>query len=53
MVRVFPALTVEGLMAKAGRDAKTGPAKPTPANMPTGATLDHVRQTAKRLGIAK
>ena len=56
MVREFPALTVEDLMAKAGRRVKTGswaPAPPTRENVPSGATLEHAARTARRLGIAK
>ena len=55
MVTQFPALTVEGLVAKAAGRAKAGtwsPAPPTPTNLPIGATLVHVKRTAKRLGLA-
>jgi hypothetical protein len=56
MVREFPALTVEDLMAKAGRRVKAGswsPAPPTHDNVPSGAMLEHATRTARRLGILK
>lgn len=56
MVREFPALTVENLMARTALRVKAGswsPAPPTAVNLPTGATLEHVWRTARRLGIAK
>ena len=56
MVREFPALTVESLITRGARRARAGtfrPEPPTIENVPRGSTLDHVKQTAKRLGIAK
>ena len=56
MVREFPALTVESLIAKAESRVKASgaaPSEPTADNVPTGATLEHVRRTATRLGIAR
>jgi hypothetical protein len=56
MVREFPALTVDDLIAKAERKVKAGSWSPTPPtrdNVPTGAMLEHAARTARRLGIAK
>jgi hypothetical protein len=56
MVREFPALTVESLVAKQTRKLKADSEAlrpPTADNFPTGATLEHAKRTAKRLGIAK
>lgn len=56
MVREFPALTVEGLVAKQDRKLKARSAAlkaPTADNVPAGTTLEHAKRTAKRLGLAK
>jgi hypothetical protein len=56
MVRAFPALAVEDLMAKGAARANSGTWVPTPPdadNIPTSATLRRAKGTAKRLGIAK
>ena len=56
MVREFPALTVESLMATAElrvRSTAWSPSPPTAANCPEGAMLEHVKRNARRLGIAK
>lgn len=56
MVREFPVLTVDRLMTKAVmRVGSTSwiPSPPKSENVPIGATLEHVKRTARRLGIAQ
>ena len=56
MVSEYPILSVEKLLAKAGRDVKAGrwmPAPPTEDNIPKDAALDRALQVAERLGIRK
>ncbi len=56
MVASYPALDVETLMARASRMIEEGnwhPEPPTGENIPTGATLDRVLDTAERLGLRK
>jgi hypothetical protein len=54
MVSEFPVLSVEVLMAKAGREVKAGtwtPEPPTEDNIPQGKTLERALRVASRLGI--
>jgi hypothetical protein len=56
MVLSYPALTVDGLMARASREVEAGrwkPAPPTEDNFPKGRVLDHALRVADRLGLRK